>query len=1205
MASYFLADTSSLIYAYRAGGPQLLDTYRRTVEANGSKLAVSKTVETEIANGPLRIEIGQYLADRDITILTAPEVEQQLASAIDPDEFDKLSKNAGERSLLEIAAREQAEGRNVTIWSDDRHFASPQIQRQLQRDMPGLQTRTTAQLLDQAHRDSFVTHAEYRQHLDGYRNLPDFQDSPRLNSFDPSLASPAAPTTDPAGDEASLRGPKSQGGSASAELLIGESPRHALLRSGGLLATGVDVALGAHRVADRLGQDNPAAARSEAHHVAARNVGGWIGGASAGLVATAAATGPGVVGFIVVGGAAVAGAKVGEHVATVLDSYQTFKQTDRDGVKWESNGRQWVRQDLGDLLDDGQNKPMMQAFSAGPEKANELSYRASNSATELAMGKLEAPRNPYSHAAADSDPASLRRADWERNPQTGAWDRKVVVGFEQPGVPMVRVDAASPERAAELDRVSQQVIQENIANGPAPMAARYQMVHRSEGWDRFGAVPPSIDSALRDDSLIASDGRLYQRTAEGQWQRNGESVIAAGNLRQELDSTRAALQPQLAQHVQQVAAIPAWQPPTLEDIERADLMATYKTHNVNPRPEQLEAALEAVRRTQQEYGVAPLATSLHLGRNASGGYDIDSPIEHIGRDADGANRVHAETSSLDVQMAMLDLRSPPPTAPQAPELRIANLSPQQREALEQVVREANRLGLTRDDVQDSARQAVAGARFQDREPEIVVNAAEAHRERTPRTPEVPSQPKATSPEPTNSAAVAHATAAPLERPEALRRADEASSPVRSSPVASQAAALPAGVSTDTPRPREPSPSPPGAVASEAMPETRREVEPVSAPAPERAAASVEAPPPAQAVRAEVVPAPPVAATPAPEVISPMEPAPRVPDATSLQTAEAPTPAPEVAAPPVAGTTQELEDDRLRPGDRGQDVELLQYRLDRIGYRDGNGERLPQNGQYDAATEQAVRQFQRDQGLADTGIADPSTQQAMSAAQYARIESRKAASQDAPTATPERIAAADQEASLAREDAPTSPLRDDRAVAPAAHAPSSPNARDTPDDARVADAPDRAVPASAVPAARDALPEPAAAASPERPTHDAATMAQPGSAMDLSQLSPNDQAMFAKIRAGAPGHVSDETVAAAMLSAKRDKIQDADSIAQVGVAHGKLWVGATTPGFYGVASLSEPPPAMQETVREAQTLNQQLAREAAQRNPDDPSRGPSR
>jgi len=157
------------------------------------------------------------------------------------------------------------------------------------------------------------------------------------------------------------------------------------------------------------------------------------------------------------------------------------------------------------------------------------------------------------------------------------------------------------------------------------------------------------------------------------------------------------------------------------------------------------------------------------------------------------------------------------------------------------------------------------------------------------------------------------------------------------------------------------------------------------------------------------------------------------------------------------------------------------------------------------------------------------------------------------------------------------------------------------------APDRAAPAAATLTARGPLPEQAAPTSPESPRADIAAAAPSNSAMDASQLSPTDQAMFAKIRAGAPGSIPDEVVAAAMLSAKRDNIHDAGSIAQVGVANGKLWVGATTPGFYGAASLSEPPPALQDTLRETQAFNreQQRAQESTQRNPDDPSRGPTR
>lgn len=202
-ASYLLADTSSLIYAYRAGGAQLLDTYLDAATANHLKLAVSETVVAEINDGPLKVELKQYLADRGIPSLKAPETQQQLAAASGPSERARLAKNAGERSLLEIASREQAEGRSTVIWSDDRHFASPQIRRQLERDLPDLQTRTTAELLDQTFRDGLITDVEYQQHVKSYLANQVFQDSPRLRAFDPALSG----LPELAEGEASLRAP--------------------------------------------------------------------------------------------------------------------------------------------------------------------------------------------------------------------------------------------------------------------------------------------------------------------------------------------------------------------------------------------------------------------------------------------------------------------------------------------------------------------------------------------------------------------------------------------------------------------------------------------------------------------------------------------------------------------------------------------------------------------------------------------------------------------------------------------------------------------------------------------------------------------------------------------------------------------------------------------------------------------------------------
>lgn len=116
------------------------------------------------------------------------------------------------------------------------------------------------------------------------------------------------------------------------------------------------------------------------------------------------------------------------------------------------------------------------------------------------------------------------------------------------------------------------------------------------------------------------------------------------------------------------------------------------------------------------------------------------------------------------------------------------------------------------------------------------------------------------------------------------------------------------------------------------------------------------------------------------------------------------------------------------------------------------------------------------------------------------------------------------------------------------------------------------------------------------------------ARDHSRLSPADQAMLAKIRGKVSADVPDETVAAAMLVAERNGILDLDSTGPVGVANGKLWVGAHIPGFHTGVSAIDPAPPMQHILRGMQSFNQQrelqLAQEAVQRGLD-PSRGPRR
>ncbi|MFD1296440.1 peptidoglycan-binding protein [Lysobacter gummosus] len=905
-----------------------------------------------------------------------------------------------------------------------------------------------------------------------------------------------------------------------------------------LVAGVVDAAEAGERTARSLAQDNPLAAQSQMAHYAGVGVGGWVGGAASGLAA-GGWSGPGVLGFIAVG--AISGSYVGEKAAKMWDDHKVFNQTDRDDVDWNFNGRQWVRDQRADLQDDGANKAVEQEFSALPEKARELSYLASNAATALALAprNLETPRDPYTLRAVRSDTPSLQRADWEHNPQSGEWNRNVVVGFEQRGVPMTRSETATPERAAELNAISAQVIRDNIASGPAPIAARYDLAYNSAGWASFGEKLPAVSAALSADTLTASDGKLYRHHDNGQWQReDAPGTIARGNLQLELDNTRAALEPQLAQHKQQTATIPQWQPPTREEQDRDNLVSTYLAFGVKPDPEHLAAALEAVERTRDAQGIDRATSSLSLEPNAKNEYDVNSPITHLRADSAGVVRPAAITSRDEIALAMVDLRAQPPLIPDTPELRIAALSPQQREAHEQALREANREGLSHDQVQQVAQQAAVQATSPD----------------TPR-----------------------ADAIPIDRQPARAEAPTVtlsdSGPERErsfTPAPAMVAVAPVVELTPEPTPAKSEPTPQAEAPTVAQPQ---------------ATAPVEVPP-----------------------LTRSEPAAPAPDATA-------TP-PSAAAPP--------QDDALRPGNQGQDVELLQFRLHRVGYRGPEGEPLPQSGQYDDATEQAVRTFQRDQGIPDTGIADPATQQAASAAHQARIKQSKDASpdtaataQEAPRGAngPEPIATAERLAPVAPapNDAPSQPKNGHRPPAPTddelAHTtpPRDRPGTETPaiapprepasdDDAKRRDEPTANRYNREQEALTESLPHAAGhAVAPRLPARDdenqvgepsqhaRSAIAEP--AFDRSQVPPRDRAMFDKIRNGAPG-VSDETVVLAMLEAKRNGIPDADRTGPVGVANGTLWVGSVTPGYRAGVPENGPTPPIQDTLRETQTVNQQ-------------------
>lgn len=151
----------------------------------------------------------------------------------------------------------------------------------------------------------------------------------------------------------------------------------------GVAATAYDASQTGERVGTLLAQDNLTAARSEALHFSARGIGGWAGGTAA--AAVVGTTGAGPVALVVADGYLFSAAA--DKAVTLWDNRQIYTQTDKQGVSWEFNGSQWLRQEKADLPNDGVDAPQKQAMFALPEKARELSYHASSEATDRRLAR--------------------------------------------------------------------------------------------------------------------------------------------------------------------------------------------------------------------------------------------------------------------------------------------------------------------------------------------------------------------------------------------------------------------------------------------------------------------------------------------------------------------------------------------------------------------------------------------------------------------------------------------------------------------------------------------------------------------------------------------------------------------------------------------------------------------------------------------------
>ncbi|WP_425530277.1 hypothetical protein, partial [Xanthomonas campestris] len=458
--------------------------------------------------------------------------------------------------------------------------------------------------------------------------------------------------------------PVSQRGFATAELLAGDLSAGQALRTAGLLATAADTVMTGQRATQLLGQDNPLAAQSELAHFAGRNVGGWAGGTAAAYALGSSGAGP----MVLIAADAYFLSTAGEKAAALLDNRAIYTQTDREGTQWSFNGTAWAREGKADTTNDGVDNPTSTPIVASYEKARELNYQATNAAAALALKDAPAPQDPYRQPANATDRPSLSSADWRRDATDGQWHRLVkaeISGANDRGSYVQ--ETALPHRKAELDAQAQDTIARNIANSPGAIAARYELAHHRSGWAADGLpMSPAVQQALPDpDALTASNGQRYYRNIEGQWTSNG--APPDGNRVLELETTRAMLQPALAEQAQAIAALR--QAP--QDVQGEQTLYRYRIVGTELQPQWREAIELATQRTREAEGLAGDG-AMQLQRGPSGQFGADSPIAHLQRGPNGVERVAALTSTEDIRQALREVQAR--QQPASPTQQLASMS---------------------------------------------------------------------------------------------------------------------------------------------------------------------------------------------------------------------------------------------------------------------------------------------------------------------------------------------------------------------------------------------------------------------------------------------------------------------------------------------------------------------------------------------------
>lgn len=516
----------------------------------------------------------------------------------------------------------------------------------------------------------------------------------RLPSTVPPTATPVIP---PPAAAAAANAADDAARAAEAAAVRGGLGGHLVRGAGVVGAVGMvyDIGTTTQRIGELRGQGNTVAADSELLHFGTRNVGAF-GGAALGAGAGALAgveTGPGLLLTGAIGG--IAGAIAGDRLAAYLDNRSIHNQEDRFGNSWrfdpEHPDRGWTRRAELRTTDPatGRETRVDQDFRAVGNLENELNFRASSRSVQLVLGSPPAPADPHSIPSGPNERAGLSAGDWRRDADSGDWRRSITVMYAPPlMLPISRSETAGPERAAELNRESEQIVARNAANTPAAIADRYIAAHAQYGWSAYGPVPEAVTNArAQTDTLTASDGNTYQRRADGRWVDDGViwDTTARGNTLRELNATHAQLQANLAERPQFPALSSADGTPglTLEE----SLAQMYARAGTPASPEQIAAAAAAVRADHAREGIGTdhilIADPATRGRGADnlgilttqsdgrGGYNV---LETTTPDEIRQQRRAADPASF--QPGATAPTPEPPSAPAAPE------APQRRSSVE-------------------------------------------------------------------------------------------------------------------------------------------------------------------------------------------------------------------------------------------------------------------------------------------------------------------------------------------------------------------------------------------------------------------------------------------------------------------------------------------------------------------------------------------